>query len=116
VPPGPPVHLYVDYVDPGGDVVHLHPNPQQPDSIVEGGSEVRLGVEAPDPNARHYQLGQPYGRAVVVALASATPLFATARQEVEPAAAYLPALQQSLAAQGGEVQGGWQYLTIVAGE
>jgi tRNA A-37 threonylcarbamoyl transferase component Bud32 len=116
VPPGPPVHLYVDYVDPGGDVVHLHPNPQQPDSMVEGGSEVRLGVEAPDPNVRHYQLGQPYGRAVVVAVASATPLFTGARQEVEPAAAYLPALQQSLAAQGGEVQGGWQYLTIVAGE
>ena len=116
VPPGPPVHLYVDYVDPGGDVVHLHPNPQQPDSMVEGGSEVRLGVEAPDPNARHYQLGQPYGRAVVVALASATPLFASEREEVEFAAAYLPALQQSLTAQGGEVQGGWQYLTIVAGE
>jgi eukaryotic-like serine/threonine-protein kinase len=116
VPPGPPVHLYVDYVDPGGDVVHLHPNPQQPVSMVEGGSEVRLGVEAPDPNVRHYQLGQPYGRAVVVAVASATPLFASGRQEVESAAAYLPALQESLAAQGGEAQGGWQYLEIVAGE
>jgi len=73
-------------------------------------------VEAPDPNVRHYQLGQPYGRAVVVAVASATPLFTSAREEVESAAAYLPALQESLAAQGGEVQGGWQYLTIVAGE
>jgi eukaryotic-like serine/threonine-protein kinase len=116
VPPGPPVHLYVDYVDPGGDVVHLHPNPQQPDSMVEGGSAVRLGVEAADPNVKYYQLGQPYGRAVIVALASATPLFPAAREEVESAAAYLPALQQSLAAQGGEVQGGWQYLEIVAGE
>jgi hypothetical protein len=112
------VHLYVDYVDPGGDVVHLHPNPLLPDSMVEGGSEVRLGIEAPDSqiNARHYQLGEPYGRAVVVALASATPLFSTVRQEVEPATVYLPALEQSLAAQGGEVQGGWQYLEIVAGE
>jgi tRNA A-37 threonylcarbamoyl transferase component Bud32 len=118
VPPGPPVHLYVDYVDPGGDVVHLHPNPLLPDSMVEGGSEVRLGIEAPDSqtNARHYQLGEPYGRAVVVALASATPLFSAVRQEVEPATVYLPALEQSLAAQGGEVQGGWQYLEIVAGE
>jgi tRNA A-37 threonylcarbamoyl transferase component Bud32 len=115
-PPGPPVHLYVDYVDPGGDVVHLHPNWRQPDSMVEGGSEVRLGIEADDPSEPNYRLGQPYGRAVVVALASATPLFSAARQQVERASDYLPALEQALAAQGGEAQSGWQYLEIVAGE
>jgi serine/threonine-protein kinase len=115
-PPGPPVHLYVDYVDPNGDVVHLHPNWRQPDSMVEGGSEVRLGIEADDPSEPNYRLGQPYGRAVVVALASATPLFSAARQQVERASDYLPALEQALAAQGGEAQSGWQYLEIVAGE
>jgi tRNA A-37 threonylcarbamoyl transferase component Bud32 len=118
VPPGPPLHVYVDYVDPGGDVVHLRPNPAVPDAIVDGGSEIQLGVEAADAQAgvRTYQLGEPYGRAVIIVLASAAPLFSTMRQEVEPATAYLPALEQSLAAQGGEVQGGWQYLEIVAGE
>jgi hypothetical protein len=115
VPGGPPVHLYVDYVDPGGDVVHLKPSPFVPDSMVDGGSEVQLGAEAADtsPGARYSQLGAPYGRAVVIALASAAPLFASPREEVEPAATYLAALDQALAAQGGEVQGGWQYLEIV---
>jgi hypothetical protein len=118
VPPGPPVHVYVDYVDPGGDVVHLRPNPVQPDTMIDGGSAIRLGVEAAEvgTGARYYQLGAPYGRAVVVALASAAPLFPTPRAEVEPADTYLAALEQALAAQAGEVQGGWQYLEIVAGE
>jgi tRNA A-37 threonylcarbamoyl transferase component Bud32 len=117
-PPGPPVHLYVDYVDPGGDVVHLHPNPAAPESMVDGGSQIQLGVEAADiqPGARYYQLGEPYGRAVVMVLASAAPLFSNPRPEVESATTYLAALGQSLAAQGGEIQGGWQYLDIVAGE
>jgi tRNA A-37 threonylcarbamoyl transferase component Bud32 len=118
VPPGPPLYVYVDYVDPGGDVVHLRPNPALPDAMADGGSEIRLGVEAADvqTGARYYQLGAPYGRAVVLALASAAPLFSTLRAEVEPAAAYLAALEQALAAQAGEVQGGWQYMEIVAGE
>ena len=121
MPPFRPVrrsHLYVDYVDPGGDVVHLEPSPVVPDSMVDGGSEIQLGTEAADagPGGRYYELGAPYGRAVVVALASAVPLFAGPREEVEPAATYLAALEQALAAQGGEVQGGWQYLDIVADE
>jgi len=117
-PPGPPVHLYVDFVDPGGDVVHLRPNPAAPESMVDGGSQIQLGVEAAGikPGARYYQLGEPYGRAVVMVLASAAPLFSSPRPEVEPATTYLAALGQSLAAQGGEIQGGWQYLDIVAGE
>ncbi|HLT01700.1 MAG TPA: serine/threonine-protein kinase [Geminicoccaceae bacterium] len=118
VPPGPPLHVYVDYVDPGGDVVHLRPNPVAPETMIDGGSALRMGVEAPDAadGARHYQLGAPYGQAVVIVLASAAPLFSGLREEVEPAASYLPALEQSLAAQAGEVQGSWQYLEIVAGE
>lgn len=118
VPPGPPVHVYVDYVDPGGDVVHLRPNPLVPEAMVDGGSEIRAGVEAAEAQdgARYYQLGAPYGQAVIIVLASAAPLFSTLRAEVEPAATYLPALEQSLAAQAGEVQGTWQYLEIVARE
>lgn len=117
-PPGPPVHLYVDYVDPSGDVVHLRPNPGAPETMIDGGSQIQLGVEVADAQAggRYYQLGEPYGRAVVMALASAAPLFSNVRPEVEPATTYLPALEQSLAAQGGGTQGGWQYLDIVAGE
>ncbi|HEX5079027.1 MAG TPA: protein kinase [Geminicoccaceae bacterium] len=118
VPPGAPQHLYIAYVDPGGDVVHLRPSPTMPDSLVDGGSEVLLGSETPDAagGARYYQLGAPYGRAVVVALASAAPLFTGPRAEVEPAATYLAALEQALTAQGGQVQGGWAYLDITAGD
>jgi eukaryotic-like serine/threonine-protein kinase len=118
VPPGPPLHVYVDYVDPGGDVVHLRPTPTAPDAMADGGSEIQLGVEAAEAQAgaRYYQLGAPYGRAAILVLASAAPLFPTPRAEVEPATAYLPALEQALAAQTGEVQGGWQYVEIVAGE
>ena len=112
------MYVYVDYVDPGGDVVHLQPNPAVPEAMADGGSEIQLGVEAADvqTGVRHYQLGAPYGQAVVLALASTAPLFSTMRAEVEPAATYLAALEQALAAQGGEVQGGWQYMEIVAGE
>ena len=102
----------------GGDVVHLRPSPAVPDSMIDGGSEVRLGSETADAadGGRYYQLGAPYGRAVVVALASASPLFTSPRAEVEPATTYLAALEQALAAQGGQVQSGWQYLDIVAGQ
>jgi hypothetical protein len=117
-PAGPPVHLYVDYVDPGGDVVHLLPNPVVPETMVEGGSEVQLGVETAEApaGARTYKLGEPYGQAVILVLASAAPLFPNLREEVESAASYLAALDQTLASQGGEVQGGWQYLEIVPAE
>jgi tRNA A-37 threonylcarbamoyl transferase component Bud32 len=115
VPAGPPLHVYVDYVDPGGDVVHLRPSPAVPDSMVDGGSEIQLGTDPAD-GRRYYLLGEPYGRAVVVALASAAPLFAGPREEVEPASTYLTALEQALAAQGGEMQSGWTYLDINAGE
>jgi len=118
VPPGPPLHVYVDYIDPGGDVVHLRPGPAVPDSMIDGGSEIQLGTDPADAGGggRYYQLGAPYGRAVVVALASAVPLFATPREEVEPASTYLTALEQALAAQGGAMQSGWTYLDILAGE
>ncbi|MEM7022258.1 MAG: serine/threonine-protein kinase [Pseudomonadota bacterium] len=116
VPAGPPLHVYVDYVDPGGDVVHLQPNPVVPQSMVEGGSTIELGAADAQSGARYYQLGEPYGQAVIIVLASAVPLFANVREEVEPASTYLAALGQALAAQQGEVQGGWQYLDIVAGE
>ncbi len=106
-------HLYVDYIDPGGDVVHLRPNPLASQTLINGATEVQLGVEQPQLGVRDYQVMEPFGQALIVALASTTPLFPALRSEVEPASDYLAALEEALRNQGEGISGGWHDISIV---
>ncbi|MGI9419079.1 MAG: serine/threonine-protein kinase [Geminicoccaceae bacterium] len=110
VTPSQAMHLYVDYIDPNGDVVHLRPNSFDSSTEV-GGGEIKMGAEPPDKPA--YRVTAPYGNAVVIATLVPAPLFAELREHSEPAGPYLAALEEALRLQGGQVEGGWLDIEIV---
>jgi len=93
--PGFPAWLTVDYFASDGSVAHLDPGPGNPAHLQDAGAEILLhGTPA-------WTVGPPFGRDMIVAIASSKPLFTTARPESEQASAYLPALEAALnAAQG----------------
>lgn len=98
VPAGMSGYLYVDYIDEAGQVVHLRPNPLQPEKRVSGAENIRLGALASEarPDERVYAIGPPFGRSIIVAWLSPTQLFSEMRSEVENAAAYLADLERVL--------------------
>jgi hypothetical protein len=81
-------YLYVDYIQQDGLTVHVIQTPagQQPVAASQ-----QLLEETP------YKIGPPFGREIVVMIASASPLFESLRPESEAAADYLPALRRQLA-------------------
>ena len=85
-------YLYVDYIQRDGLTVHVRQTPagQQPAAASQ-----ELVEETP------YKIGPPFGREIVVIIASRSPLFESARPEFEDAADYLPALQRQLAQRAG---------------
>ncbi|MBP2230525.1 hypothetical protein J2847_003830 [Azospirillum agricola] len=90
--------LQVDYFTSDGNVVHLLPNPLEPDGQLDAGAGRRLGERGA--GGRFWSIGAPYGQELVVALATPSPLFTTPRPEVEPAVVYLADLKRALAAAG----------------
>ena len=109
-----PSHLTVDYLMADGHVFHLWPAPAgagQPETVAaEGyalarapGSELWLGDIRAGPDAPAYPIGPPFGRELILVLASPTPLFTRPRPALEPIADYLGALEAALARaeQGG---------------
>ena len=93
-------YLYVDYLDADGQVLHLLPEPLNPDNIVYAGEVVAVGSDAirPRPNERQWPVARPFGTKMVVAIATPIPLFDGFRTEQETVSAYLPDLRAALAA------------------
>lgn len=96
--PAAPVQLRVDYFMADGSVVHLLPNPSEPGEPLDAGATRRLGERAA--GGRSWSVGPPFGRELVLTIATPSPLFASPRPEVEPAAVYLADLKRALAASG----------------
>lgn len=96
VMPDFPAWLTVDYFSSDGSVAHLAPGPFTANRLEVAGTAVELRPGA---------AGQPYGRDMIVAIASSQPLFKATRPETEQASAYLSALAAALdAAQGAGVR------------
>ncbi len=93
--PGFSSHLSVHYFAADGMVVHLtHQEAEMPRHPPF--TDVRIG----DPTDGHWlTIAEPYGRELIVALASEELLFTEPRARIEPAADYLDALEEALAAQ-----------------
>ena len=96
--PGFPAYFQVDYFTLEGYVVHLWPNGLEKDHRLTAGGERRLGD--PTRGGRFWTVGQPFGRELIVAIASARPLFPALRPEAEQAAGYLAELRKTLEAAG----------------
>lgn len=105
--PNFPNYPTIDYLMADGNVLHLWPRPtgepevvtaeayseaQPPEQKIAIG-DLRAGLGSPS-----YTIGAPFGRELIMVVAARSPLFRTARPAVEPAAAYLDALEMSLAA------------------
>ena len=102
-------YLYVDYFDNEGNVVHMLPMPLHPDNRIKAGQVIVLGTQSEGGKAgeRVYQIDAPYGPNLIVAIASAKPLFKRPRaEEQESAEAYLSALAQELKAAAADPAGG----------
>ncbi|MGH7067695.1 MAG: DUF4384 domain-containing protein, partial [Acetobacteraceae bacterium] len=85
-----PAWLSVDYFSSDGTVAHLAPGPGNPAQSHRADTVVLVQHNPP------WTAGPPYGHDMIVAIASAKPLFATARPETEQASAFLPALAAAL--------------------
>jgi hypothetical protein len=85
-----PAYLTVAYFMQSGEVAHLVPSAPQ-----AAGGTVRLGE--PRAGFPGWEVSEPFGTDLLVALVSEGPLFTTPRPEVEPQASYIAALSQALA-------------------
>jgi len=113
VPPGPGAHIgdalvidtrapsfdgyiYIDYfVDAEGDVIHLFPNPKDPELVIKP-ARSRLVLGKPPLN-RCWTLYGSIGEQQLVTLTAATkPLFRDQRPEQENARDYLPRLSEAI--------------------
>ncbi|HUH83483.1 MAG TPA: serine/threonine-protein kinase [Stellaceae bacterium] len=90
--------LYVDYLDPSGEVLHLLPAPPQPDNAAAAGAEIAIGLAPGEtaPNGQILKITPPFGTQLILAISTRQPLFAAPRPRTEPAGAYLAALRQAL--------------------
>lgn|GEM_PF-2396968 len=93
--PPAPRHLAVDYFTADGMVVHLA-TPQPEAAALPPAEEVWIGDPA---DGERLTISAPFGPELVLVIASEAPVFSTARPMIEPAPAYLDALEAALAAQ-----------------
>jgi serine/threonine-protein kinase len=97
--PSFPAYLQVDYFTLEGYVVHLWPNGLEKEHKLGAGGQRKLGD--PAGGGRFWTVGQPFGRELVVAIASAKPLFPALRPEAEQATGYLTELRKALSGAEG---------------
>ncbi len=90
-------YVQIDYFLRDGHVVHLLPNPLEPNHRLPADGQRDLGD--PDGGGRYWIVGPPFGRELILAIASHDPLFPQPRPEVERTADYLRALRNALDAQ-----------------
>src|SRR6185312_7253937 len=91
--------LYVDYIDNGGTVVHIFPTPLRKNNFVKAGQAVSLGTANPNAKGdeRVYEISEPFGPNLIIAIFAPKPLFSGEEAEAEPADQYLRNLQAKLA-------------------
>lgn len=92
--PNFPAWLTVDYLQHDGTVVHLHPTAKDAARLYPAGSRHSLGD--PSLGGERWEVGAPYGTDMIIAVASATPLFTQKRKDLEETDAYLRALQAAI--------------------
>jgi hypothetical protein len=101
--PGFAGYLLVDYLVHDGTVVHLYPNKgdpaaNDPNRRLAAHAQVRMGE--PRGAFPGWQVYEPYGRDLIMAVASSTPLMGIRpvdpQSQSEPSAAYLAALQSAI--------------------
>jgi serine/threonine protein kinase len=93
-------YLYVDYLDNDGNVVHMLPTDFRRNNAIRPRQEVVLGTtkEGGKAGGRVYEISEPFGSSMVMAISSPKPLFPRRSAEQESAKDYLPILENALKA------------------
>lgn len=89
-----PGYLHLAYVQADGSVVHLRQSDATTLQTLPPGSRLRLGDGSA--GGPKYRLSPPYGREMMIAVFSRSPLFSAPRQQMETEREFLTALRQSL--------------------
>ena len=87
-------YLQVDYLQHDGSVYHLYPGPTETPTTYHAHRRVAFGE--PKPGFSGWQVDEPYGTEMIIAIASSVPLFTQRRPESESAETYLRDLQAAL--------------------
>lgn len=89
-------HLAIDYFAADGMVIHLTKDNSGDDALLPPKTTLRIG----DPrDGQWVTIAPPYGRELILVVASEQPLFDPPRARIEPAADYIEALASALPAQ-----------------
>ena len=93
--PDYPAHIYADYFDAEGTVIHLEPNELAPLRRLDVAEVVRIGA---DDGALELRVAPPFGQEIVVAMAASSQLYNGVRPIREPALPYLELLRERVEA------------------
>ena len=85
-------YLYVTYLQAGGDAVHLQ-RPFWLDAPLEPGKTLTLGI---DKTKTRFKIQKPYGKEMIMVIASEHPLFETRQSIVEEERQYLTAFRRAI--------------------
>lgn len=88
-------YIYVDYYFVDGNMVHIFPHPNEPDSgrLIRAGEQIEIG-HTPE----GWIVGAPYGQELITVISSPTPLYEGVLSDSGKAEDYLPKLRQMLEA------------------
>ncbi len=116
--PDYPAVIYVDYFDAAGNVLHMQPNDQVPQTLHAPKSTLAVGKAAPGVPALQLIVSPPYGQEIAVAFATSVPLYAGVRPTVEAAEPYLAFLSgavEKTRVATPDFKGEWVYFFVTTG-
>ena len=108
-------HIYMDYYDGDGNVIHLLPSEFRADNFFAANAPFVIGDDA---SGLRLTATPPFGQDIVVVLATTSPLYEGVRPLVEPAVDYLPWLHgrvDAFRAADPGFRGEWAYLFVMTG-
>jgi type IV/VI secretion system ImpK/VasF family protein len=90
-------YLYIDYYTVDGSVIHLFPSTYElgSEQMVPANTQLDVGAGSAQ-SGPWIQVGSPFGQELITVMTSSTPLYRGLRAVQEPAATYLPLLQQMI--------------------
>lgn len=94
--PAFPSYLHIAYIQADGSVVHLHQSDETSLQTLAPGTKIHLGDGTN--GSPKFRIAPPYGREMMVAIASKSPLFAKPRPQNETEREFLTALRQAILA------------------
>jgi hypothetical protein len=115
VAPDYDAHVYVDYFDADGMVVHLVPNEQVKLESHGAKSGFAVAADRPDGNFMAVTVAPPFGQEIAAAFAASVPLYEGVRPTIEAAAPYLGWLRErvrSARAADPGFKGEWVYFFV----